>query len=47
LKKNVTKPKGMKPGSVLVAGGKTITIRYIEREIKKWMREHSKLKLEN
>ena len=47
LKKNVTKPKGMKPGSVLVAGGKTITIQYKEREVRKWMREHTKLKIES
>jgi len=40
LKKNVTKHKGMKPGSVLVAGGKTITIQHNERETRKWMREH-------
>ena len=41
LKKHVTKPKGMKPGSVLVAGGKTITIQHNEREIRTWMREKS------
>ena len=41
LKKNVTKHKGMKPGSVLVAGGKTITIQHNERETRKWMREHT------
>jgi len=40
LKKHVTKPKGMKPGSVLVAGGKTITIQHNEREIRTWMREN-------
>ena len=40
LKKNVTKHKGMKPGSVLVAGGKTITVQHNERETRKWMREH-------
>ncbi len=40
LKKHVTKPKGLKPGSVFVAGGKTITIQHNEREIRKWMREN-------
>ena len=41
LKKHVTKPKGMKPGSVLVAGGKTITVQHNERAVRKWMRENS------
>ena len=40
LKKNVTKPKGLKPGSVFVAKGKTITIQHNEREIRTWMREN-------
>ena len=41
LKKHVTKPKGLKPGSVFVAGGKTITIQHNERAVRKWMREKS------
>jgi len=40
LKKHVTKPKGLKPGSVFVAGGKTITIQHNERAVRKWMREN-------
>jgi len=40
LKKHVSKPKGMKPGSVLVAGGKTITVQHNERAVRKWMREN-------
>lgn len=41
LKKNVNKTKGMKPGAVLVAATKTITIQYNEREVKNWMSEQS------
>jgi predicted ribosome quality control (RQC) complex YloA/Tae2 family protein len=40
LRKHVSKPKGAKPGLVMVAGGKTLGIRYDEKAIKQWMQEH-------
>ena len=39
-RKHVSKPKGAKPGLVLVAGGKTIGIRNEARATAQWMREH-------
>ena len=39
LRKHVTKPKGAKAGSVLVAGGKTVTVKQNEQAVKKWMRD--------
>ncbi len=41
FRKHVTKPKGAKPGLVLVASGKTIAVRQNEKAMKKWLREHT------
>ncbi len=40
FRKHVTKPKGAKPGLVLVASGKTIAVRQNEKAMKRWLREH-------
>ena len=40
LRKHVTKPKGAKPGLVLVAGGKTITVKERTTAMEDWLRTH-------
>lgn len=41
LRKHVTKPKGAKQGTVMVAGGKTITVRERHAAMQAWMRTHA------
>lgn len=40
LRKHVTKPKGAKPGLVLVAGGKTLTVKERAAAMEEWLRTH-------
>jgi len=40
LRKHVTKPKGAKPGLVLVAGGKTLTVKERTAAMEDWLRSH-------
>ena len=43
FKKHVTKPKGAKPGLVLVAATKTISVKNNEVAMKEWMKNHRKI----
>jgi len=40
LRKHVTKPRGAKPGLVLLAASKTISVKNNEAAIKEWIKEH-------
>ena len=47
FRKHVSKPKGAKPGLVMVAAGKTIAVRHDERAMKEWTKAHRAAALHN